>query len=436
MIRVAVAGAAGRMGETVCAAVEAADDLELTGRADPALDTALEDVLGDADVLVDLHARPTRSCRRSAPPSRPACTSSSAPAAGTSTRARGLDRRQRLLRTELRDRRRADDALRRRGVAAHGQGRDHRAAPRRQARRAERAPPKRTAELMEGDVPIHSVRLPGLVAHQEVILGDVGQTLTIRHDSVDRESFMPGVLLAVPPRRLARPVAGRRASSTCCDPARHAGGRATDRRLHVRVWHRDYAWDIVDPEFLAAELDVSEREQKWRGWLDDSEALVWVAEEGVVLVPGSPSLREAKLTTLDDSQPVRAGCRRRHAAARRGRTRRGQPARGVRGQRACPALRRGARLARRRRSGRVAGSAAAAVRQVSVLVAVTDHAAERFRQRVAGTLDAKAEVIRRVALAWEAGRMEEDAGPTACATCAIGRCRSSAAARGPSWSWS
>ena len=55
----------------------------------------------------------------------------------------------------------------------------------------------RTAEMMEGDVPIHSVRLPGLVAHQEVILGDLGQTLTIRHDSLDRESFMPGVLLAV-----------------------------------------------------------------------------------------------------------------------------------------------------------------------------------------------------------------------------------------------
>ncbi len=49
---------------------------------------------------------------------------------------------------------------------------------------------RRTAQ-----VPIHSVRLPGLVAHQEVILGDVGQTLTIRHDSIDRESFMPGVLL-------------------------------------------------------------------------------------------------------------------------------------------------------------------------------------------------------------------------------------------------
>jgi 4-hydroxy-tetrahydrodipicolinate reductase len=55
----------------------------------------------------------------------------------------------------------------------------------------------RTAKLMGGDVPIHSVRLPGLVAHQEVILGDLGQTLTIRHDSMSRESFMPGVLLAV-----------------------------------------------------------------------------------------------------------------------------------------------------------------------------------------------------------------------------------------------
>jgi 4-hydroxy-tetrahydrodipicolinate reductase len=60
----------------------------------------------------------------------------------------------------------------------------------------------RTAELMasasgRAAPPIHSVRLPGLVAHQEVILGDVGQTLTIRHDSSARESFMPGMLLAV-----------------------------------------------------------------------------------------------------------------------------------------------------------------------------------------------------------------------------------------------
>ncbi|HEY3960753.1 MAG TPA: dihydrodipicolinate reductase C-terminal domain-containing protein, partial [Solirubrobacteraceae bacterium] len=61
---------------------------------------------------------------------------------------------------------------------------------------------KRTAELMAQasggpEPPIHSVRLPGLVAHQEVILGDVGQTLSIRHDTISRDSFMPGVLLAV-----------------------------------------------------------------------------------------------------------------------------------------------------------------------------------------------------------------------------------------------
>jgi 4-hydroxy-tetrahydrodipicolinate reductase len=55
----------------------------------------------------------------------------------------------------------------------------------------------RTAEMMEGSVPIHSVRLPGIVADQEVILGDVAQTLTIRHTTTDRTSFMPGVLLAI-----------------------------------------------------------------------------------------------------------------------------------------------------------------------------------------------------------------------------------------------
>jgi 4-hydroxy-tetrahydrodipicolinate reductase len=60
----------------------------------------------------------------------------------------------------------------------------------------------RTAELIReagGNVhePIHSVRLPGFVAHQEVIFGGLGQTLTVRHDSITRESFMPGVLLAV-----------------------------------------------------------------------------------------------------------------------------------------------------------------------------------------------------------------------------------------------
>ena len=56
---------------------------------------------------------------------------------------------------------------------------------------------KATAERIGGDVPIHSVRLPGLVAHQEVLLGGEGQWLTIRHDTTSRAAFVPGVLLAL-----------------------------------------------------------------------------------------------------------------------------------------------------------------------------------------------------------------------------------------------
>jgi 4-hydroxy-tetrahydrodipicolinate reductase len=56
---------------------------------------------------------------------------------------------------------------------------------------------KATAAAMDGDPAIHSVRLPGLVAHQEVILGGQGQTLTIRHDTTSRDAFVPGVLLAL-----------------------------------------------------------------------------------------------------------------------------------------------------------------------------------------------------------------------------------------------
>jgi 4-hydroxy-tetrahydrodipicolinate reductase len=65
---------------------------------------------------------------------------------------------------------------------------------------------KATAELIRGDVPIHSVRLPGLVAHQEVLLGGLGQLLTLRHDTLSREAFVPGVLLAL--ERLPRLPAG------------------------------------------------------------------------------------------------------------------------------------------------------------------------------------------------------------------------------------
>jgi 4-hydroxy-tetrahydrodipicolinate reductase len=73
-------------------------------------------------------------------------------------------------------------------------------------RRAGRAPagPDATSEALDGargarveDIPVHSVRMTGLVAHQQVLFGGPGETLTIRHDSLDRDSFMPGVLLAV-----------------------------------------------------------------------------------------------------------------------------------------------------------------------------------------------------------------------------------------------
>ena len=56
---------------------------------------------------------------------------------------------------------------------------------------------KATAEAMGGDVPIHSVRLPGIVAHQEVLLSQPGELLTIRHDAFSREVYVPGVLLAL-----------------------------------------------------------------------------------------------------------------------------------------------------------------------------------------------------------------------------------------------
>ena len=56
---------------------------------------------------------------------------------------------------------------------------------------------KATADAMEGDTPIHSVRLPGIVAHQEVLLSETGQLLTIRHDAFSREAYVPGVLLAL-----------------------------------------------------------------------------------------------------------------------------------------------------------------------------------------------------------------------------------------------
>ena len=195
MIRVAVAGAAGRMGATVCNAVQRVDDLELAGRADPHLDTALADVLPDADVVVDF-TRPEAALDNAL-----ACLAAGvhvvigttgfdpAPLAGAAGAnvliapnfAIGAVLMMRFAVEASKHMARAEI------IELHHDGKLDKPS----------GTAKRTAELMEGEVPVHSVRLPGLVAHQEVILGDVGQTLTIRHDSIDRTSFMPGVLLAV-----------------------------------------------------------------------------------------------------------------------------------------------------------------------------------------------------------------------------------------------
>jgi 4-hydroxy-tetrahydrodipicolinate reductase len=200
LINVAVAGAAGRMGATTCAAVEGAADMELSGRADPQLDATLDDVLADADVVVDFTRPDTalenaRKCLEAGVH----CVMGTTGAdfnllAGVGSAnlfvapnfAIGAVLMMEAAKlaaphmpeceiVELHHDRKLDAPS---GTAA------------------------RTAELIAGaggnvHEPIHSVRLPGLVAHQEVIFGGLGQTLSIRHDSISRESFMPGVLLAV-----------------------------------------------------------------------------------------------------------------------------------------------------------------------------------------------------------------------------------------------
>jgi 4-hydroxy-tetrahydrodipicolinate reductase len=200
VINVAVSGAAGRMGQAVVAAVEGADDMALVGRADPTLDVALQDVLGDADVVVDFTTPDVclsnaRTCLEAGVH----CVMGTTGADFTQLEGVGsanlfvapnfaigavlmMEAAKLAAKhmpeceiVELHHDRKLDAPS---GTAA------------------------RTADLIRdagGNVhdPIHSVRLPGLVAHQEVIFGGEGQTLTIRHDSINRESFMPGVLLAV-----------------------------------------------------------------------------------------------------------------------------------------------------------------------------------------------------------------------------------------------
>jgi len=205
MIRVAVAGAAGRMGQTVCHAVEGAGDMELVARADPALGTSVAAALScGPEVMVDFTVPETALANARAavdagvhavigttgydPAQLASLQGSKANVFVAPNFAIGAVLMMQFAAEAAKHMRAAEI------IELHHDGKIDRPS----------GTAARTAKLMaaargsSGDeVPIHSVRLPGLVAHQEVILGDVGQTLTIRHDSVDRVSFMPGVLLAV-----------------------------------------------------------------------------------------------------------------------------------------------------------------------------------------------------------------------------------------------
>jgi len=198
--RVAVAGAGGRMGATVCRAVEGAEDMELTGRADPALGVKLEEVLPDAEVLVDFTVPDTalENARRAVAAGVHVVigtTGFDLSALGELSGANVFVAPNFAIGAVLMMQfaaRAARHMARAEIIELHHDGKLDRPS----------GTAARTAQLMreasgDEEIPIHSVRLPGLVAHQEVILGDIGQTLTIRHDSIDRESFMPGVLLAI-----------------------------------------------------------------------------------------------------------------------------------------------------------------------------------------------------------------------------------------------
>jgi 4-hydroxy-tetrahydrodipicolinate reductase len=200
VIRVGVAGAGGKMGSTACSAISAADDLELSGRADPTLGVDLASILPDCDVVVDF-TQPdaalanVTACLRAGVHVVIGTTGFDIDAleglAGANVFAAPNFAIGAVLMMRF-----AAEAARHMCAAEiielHHDGKLD----------APSGTAALTAKLMaeasgRAAPPIHSVRLPGLVAHQEVILGDLGQTLTIRHDSLDRESFMPGMLLAI-----------------------------------------------------------------------------------------------------------------------------------------------------------------------------------------------------------------------------------------------
>ena len=200
MINVAVSGAAGRMGETVCRAVEGAEDMALVGRADPLLETGLADVLGDADVVVDF-SRPDTALGNARMCLEAGVHCVMGTTGATFDELRGVGEANLFVAPNFAigavlmmqfAQQAAAHMAESEIVELHHDGKLD----------APSGTAKRTADLIRaagGNVhePIHSVRLPGLVARQEVLFGGLGETLSIRHDSISRESFMPGVLLAV-----------------------------------------------------------------------------------------------------------------------------------------------------------------------------------------------------------------------------------------------
>ena len=180
--------------------IASTDDLELSGRADPLLRVWIEDILGDCDVVVDFTepdvALPNAlACLRAGVHVVVGTTGFDVAALEGVGGANAFVAPNFAIGAVLMMRFAAQAAEHMAAaeiIELHHEGKLD----------APSGTAARTAELMaaasgRAPPPIHSVRLPGLLAHQEVILGDLGQTLTIRHDSLSRESFMPGVLLAV-----------------------------------------------------------------------------------------------------------------------------------------------------------------------------------------------------------------------------------------------
>jgi 4-hydroxy-tetrahydrodipicolinate reductase len=200
LINVVVSGAAGRMGQTVCEAVEHAGDMALVGRADPLLQDTLQDLLPDADVVVDFSVPDSAAAN-----ARLSLEAGVHCVVGTSgadwSGFEGVGTANLFVAPNF-----AIGAVLMmifaQQAAAHMPECEIVELHHDRKIDAPSGTASRTAELLRDaganvHEPIHSVRLPGLVAHQEVIFGGAGQTLTIRHDSIDRQSFMPGVLLAV-----------------------------------------------------------------------------------------------------------------------------------------------------------------------------------------------------------------------------------------------